>query len=87
MQGALPLGIAPLDEYENHRLVLQADDRLVLVSDGVVEAQDAKGNLLGFDAVARLASLTAQQIAAAALNFGQDDDITVLAVERVAGGD
>ena len=87
LQGALPLGIAPLDEYENHRLVLQADDRLVLVSDGVVEAQDAKGNLLGFDAVARLASLTAQQIAAAALNFGQDDDITVLAVERVAGGD
>lgn len=81
--GALPLGITDSVEYENNTLSLHGGDRLVVVSDGVLEAQDARGNLLGFEAVARLAQLPAQEIADAAIRMGQEDDITVLRVERV----
>jgi hypothetical protein len=84
MAGALPLGITDTVEYENHTLSLQVSDHLVVVSDGLLEAQDARGNLLGFEAVARLSRLPAQQIAEAAVRMGQTDDITVLRVERVA---
>jgi serine phosphatase RsbU (regulator of sigma subunit) len=65
---------------------LTAGDRLLLMSDGVVEAQDKDGQLFGFDRVNNLLRepITAAEIAAAAQNFGQQDDILVLRITRDA---
>lgn len=51
---------------------------------GVAEAQDAQGQLFGFDRIARMAQQTvsAAEMASAAQTFGQQDDITVLRVVR-----
>ena len=48
--------------------------RLTLVSDGVVEAANAKGELFGFDRT--------REISTAAQAWGQNDDITVVTVRR-----
>ena len=56
------------------------------MSDGIVEAQDARGNLFGFDRITELlkAKPSAEDIATAAQDFGQEDDILVLQVRRNA---
>ena len=51
---------------------------------GVVEARDAAGELVGFDRTRALSSCPAGEIAAAAKEYGQDDDITVLTLRRLA---
>jgi len=75
---ALPLGLLPDAEYETSALNLAADDRLILYTDGVLEARNAAGELFGFARIAEISSKTSEQIAKAAQKFGQDDDITVL---------
>jgi hypothetical protein len=75
---ALPLGLLPDAEYETSSLNLAADDRLILYTDGVLEARNAAGDLFGFARIAEISSNTSEQIAKAAQQFGQDDDITVL---------
>jgi serine phosphatase RsbU (regulator of sigma subunit) len=52
--------------------------QLTLVTDGVVEARDKNGALFGFARTASLSTQTANQIAKAAEQFGQEDDITAL---------
>jgi len=54
----------------------------MLLSDGVVEARDAEGALLGFERTRALSGETAATIAAEARRFGQEDDITVVTVVR-----
>jgi serine phosphatase RsbU (regulator of sigma subunit) len=51
-----------------------------MLTDGVVEAQSPSGELFGFDRTRSISVKPAAQIAAAALAFGQDDDITVLSI-------
>jgi len=58
--------------------------RLVLMSDGVVEARSTSGQLLGFDRLAALTRKPAHEIADTARRFGQEDDITVLTLARTA---
>jgi hypothetical protein len=84
MEGALPLGTIPEAESSVTKFVMSPGDSLILMSDGIVEAQDARGNLLGFDRINDLLkkSTTAQEIAQAAQDFGQEDDILVLQVRR-----
>ena len=82
--GGLPLGALPDTTYEEVRLYLHPGDRLLLLSDGVVEARNATGELFGFDRVHNLSNQSAFYIADAAKEFGQDDDITVLTVRRLA---
>ena len=66
-------------------LYLHPGDRLLLISDGVVEARRRpSGELFGFDRVHNLSNQSAFYIADAAKEFGQEDDITVLTVRRVA---
>jgi len=57
---------------------LAAGDTLTFVSDGVIEARSATGELFGFDRTAAISRQSAESIAAAAQQFGQEDDITVL---------
>jgi phosphoserine phosphatase RsbU/P len=80
----LPLGIALTGKYAERMFRLKPGDQLTLLSDGVVEARDAQGSLFGFARTRGLSAQTATAIAAAALQFGQEDDITVLTVTRTA---
>jgi serine phosphatase RsbU (regulator of sigma subunit) len=69
-------------------LYLNVGDRLVIVSDGVAEATDVNGNLFGFEQVRDLlrGASTAAELAAAAQTFGQEDDISVIALTRTPIG-
>jgi sigma-B regulation protein RsbU (phosphoserine phosphatase) len=82
--GGLPLGVLPDVSYEETRLYLHPGDRILLMSDGVVEARQPSGELFGFDRVHNLSGQTAFYIADAAKAFGQEDDITILTVRRLA---
>jgi hypothetical protein len=82
--GGLPLGVLSTVSYPEIRLYLHPGDRILLMSDGVVEARQPSGELFGFDRVHNLSNQTAFYIADAAKEFGQEDDITVLTVRRLA---
>ena len=84
LPGGLPLGFIPEVEYEEVHVYLHPGDRLLLMSDGVVEARASSGELFGFDRVHNLSNQSAFYIADAAKAFGQEDDITVLTVRRMA---
>jgi len=76
--GALPLGLAEETDFASEAGQLARGERLVLLSDGVPEARNGKGELLGFERARELSRGSAAEIAEAAQRFGQDDDITVL---------
>jgi sigma-B regulation protein RsbU (phosphoserine phosphatase) len=82
----LPLGISQEEVYEERTFQLEAGDQLTLLSDGVLEARDAHGALFGFERMRAISAQTAESIAAAALKFGQEDDITVLTLARLGAG-
>jgi hypothetical protein len=84
LPGGLPLGVVDSVSYDEVRLYLHPGDRLLMMSDGVVEARQASGELFGFDRVHNLSNQSAFYIADAAKAFGQEDDITVLTVQRLA---
>ncbi len=84
LPGGLPLGVLLDVIYPEVRLYLHPGDRLLLMSDGVVEARQVNGELFGFDRVHNLSNQSAFYIADAAKAFGQEDDITVLTVRRMA---
>jgi sigma-B regulation protein RsbU (phosphoserine phosphatase) len=78
----LPLGVADENTYAEKTWQLAASDRLTFVSDGVVEARDASGQLYGFERAKSISAQPAETIARTAQLFGQEDDITVLTVVR-----
>jgi serine phosphatase RsbU (regulator of sigma subunit) len=83
MPGCLPLGIEAGTEYAEARIKLETGDAVTFVSDGVVEARNRTGELFGFERTARVSTGGAQQIAQAAREFGQEDDITVVRLQAV----
>ena len=76
----LPLGLSADSEYVDVPLSMRPGETLTVLSDGVVEARNASGELFGFDRARNLSSQPADEIAHAAESFGQEDDITVLTV-------
>jgi len=86
MEGALPLGMVEAAEPSLMRFKLAMGDRLLVMSDGIVEAMDGNGELLGFERVGELAGLatSAADVAVAAQRFGQEDDISVISITRTA---
>jgi hypothetical protein len=82
VEAGLPLGIVADAEYAERTLRLENGESLTLLSDGVVEARDARGALFGFERTLAFSKETAAAIAAAARAHGQEDDITVVTVER-----
>ncbi|MGA9584829.1 MAG: PP2C family protein-serine/threonine phosphatase [Terracidiphilus sp.] len=87
LAGALPLGIADGGSFEAKHFELQPGSRLTFYSDGVVEDLSTSGELFGFDRARIISTRSAAAIAAAAVEFGQEDDITVVTIERLAIGD
>jgi sigma-B regulation protein RsbU (phosphoserine phosphatase) len=83
----LPLGIAEGAEYEESIFQLGADDHLTLLTDGVIEARSSTGELFGFERTAAASAQSAEHIATTAQQFGQEDDITVLTLQRTASFD
>lgn len=74
----IPLGLTRDSEYQETEA--PAGGRVILLSDGVIEAANAKGELYGFDRATGLGSMSAAEIASAAQAWGQNDDITVVTV-------
>ena len=82
LPGALPLGIVSPIHYETLALQVPPGSRLTFYSDGVIEAQNSKGELFGFDRSRDVSTQPAEEIAETARRFGQEDDITVVTIMR-----
>jgi hypothetical protein len=82
--GALPLGASAGTRYETIRMQLPRGSRMTFYSDGIVEAQNAEGELFGFDRGRALSMEPVAAIVEAAKRYGQEDDITVIAITRDA---
>ncbi len=82
--GSLPLGLDENAVYEQMSLQMAGGDGLMLLTDGIAEAQDKERVLLGFGRVERMLrdGATAKMMAESAQQHGQQDDITVISLER-----
>jgi serine phosphatase RsbU (regulator of sigma subunit) len=89
LRGSLPLGLSADAVYEDLIFRLHEAETLTLYTDGIVEARNAKRELFSFERVQRLAQerKSAEQIVEAACAFGQEDDITVLSIRRLAAAE
>lgn len=81
VEPGLPLGLVAEANYAETRYTIAAGDGLTFVSDGVLEATNAKGELFGFERTQSISTESANQIAKTAELFGQEDDITVLTLK------
>jgi hypothetical protein len=79
---SLPLGLSDAT-YEESLLELAPGETLTFLSDGVVESRDSDGELFGFERTRAISSRSAEEVAAEAQRFGQEDDNTVLTLTRV----
>ena len=86
---SLPLGLIHHTLYIELAMKLQPGDQMSFYTDGLLEARNSSGELYGFDRLYTLLAdrPTAQQATEAAIQFGQDDDITVLTLTRLAAGE
>jgi serine phosphatase RsbU (regulator of sigma subunit)/predicted ester cyclase len=89
----MPLGLMPGMSYEEKEIVLEPRDNVLLYSDGLVEAHDPKGEMVGFP---RLRALVDEQGEKDSLGdfcleklysfvgegWEQEDDITLLTLRR-----
>jgi len=82
--GALPLGAKSAVQYDTSRFQMPRGSRLTFYSDGIVEAQNAKGELFGFERSREISMEPVAAIVEAAREFGQRDDVTVIAITRDA---
>ena len=88
LDASLPLGLIAYSDYTENKVQMQPGDQLSVYTDGVLEATNAKGELFGFDRMKALFATrpTAQQAVQAAIDFGPEDDITVLTLTRLEAG-
>lgn len=88
IEGSLPLGLLPSALYSEINVLLHPGDQFSLYTDGLVEARSITGELYGFDRLQELLASrpSAHEASEAAVAFGQEDDITVLTLTRLAAG-
>jgi hypothetical protein len=79
VEAGLPLGVVRDVEYPESTA---EGDRFTFLSDGVLEAANPAHELFGFDRSREISIQPAAEIAKAAQAWGQNDDITVVAVRR-----
>ena len=84
MTGNLPLGLNDSITFDQITMQLKGKDRLLVITDGVIEAKNAKNELFGFNRARSISHLPAAFIVKAAEIFGQEDDITVVSIARMA---
>ena len=85
LAGSLPLGLSESAAYEQVSLEMAPGDTVVLLTDGVAEAQNALHVLFGFERVESMLQegATAKIVADAAQLHGQSDDLTILRLARM----
>ena len=76
----LPLGVIANLTYEQATYQLDRGQRVIFLSDGVVEATNSEGELFGFERTQQVSNEPARYIAQTAQRFGQNDDITVVSL-------
>jgi hypothetical protein len=86
LAGSVPLGLVEAACYMQMCMEMNAADRVVLLTDGIPEARDREGTLLGFPRVESLLcdGADVRMIADTAQHFGQNDDMTVISIARTA---
>jgi hypothetical protein len=86
LPGALPLGIDPAIAYEETIVHFNPGDRCALYTDGLLEARAPSGEIFSFERLQTLfaSGADAAEASEAAVAFGQDDDITVVTLTRLA---
>jgi Stage II sporulation protein E (SpoIIE) len=84
--GSLPLGLSPETDYGELVFTLHEGETLTFYTDGILEARNASGELYGFERLTALirSRPTVEQMVEEARTFGQQDDITVFQVTRLA---
>jgi hypothetical protein len=89
LPGALPLGVVASVAYEETTIRLREGDHFALYTDGLLEARSATGEIFSFDRLDALFSSQPDALRAteAAVDFGQEDDITVLMLTRLVAGE
>jgi serine phosphatase RsbU (regulator of sigma subunit)/anti-sigma regulatory factor (Ser/Thr protein kinase) len=91
----MPLGLLPGMGYEEAEAILGPGDRLLLHSDGLAEAHGPDGEMFGFPRLTKLCGepgggealidlLLAELAAFTGPGWEQEDDITLVAVQRAA---
>jgi phosphoserine phosphatase RsbU/P len=78
--GDVPVGLMPFWDFTEQSAVLSAGDVFVCISDGILEAQDAKGHLWDSSCVAQILSETRH------LSVNEIVERLVQAVDAYAGG-
>jgi len=87
VHGGMPLGLEAARSYAESTFRMGENEQLTMLTDGVVEARNRHGELYGFQRTAEIAMRSADAIANVAKEFGQEDDITVLTLSRVAAAE
>jgi hypothetical protein len=82
VESGLPLAVHQTAAYPETKFQLSPEHQLTLLTDGVPEVRRTDGELFGFDRAASISAQPAADIARAAEQFGQEDDITVLSITR-----
>ena len=88
LPGALPLGLDLGTTYQQVPIQLREGDHFSLYTDGLLEARNQSGELYGFERLQVLFGRrpSASQASEEAVAFGQEDDVTVLTLTRLAVG-
>src|SRR5580704_12561054 len=89
LPGALPLGLDTTTTYQQVEVQLHEGDYFSLYTDGLLEARNPSGELYGFERLKVLFGTrpSAAQASDEAVAFGQEDDVTVLTLTRLAAGE
>jgi hypothetical protein len=84
LAGSMPLGMNATESFPQSTVEIQKTDRVLLLTDGIPEAKNEQGALFGFPRVESLLreGASAADLADAAQQHGQDDDLTVVAISR-----
>jgi anti-sigma regulatory factor (Ser/Thr protein kinase) len=94
----MPLGLMPNMRYEEHEIVLAPGAGVLFYSDGLVEAHNARREMFGFPRLqafiaghvegpgpAMITALLADLVAFVGGEAEQEDDITLVTLQRLAG--
>jgi serine phosphatase RsbU (regulator of sigma subunit) len=92
----MPLGLMPGMSYEEKEIELEKGESVLFYSDGLVEAHDPKGEMFGFPRLRRMVAehaaeegslvdfLMEELYSFVGENWEQEDDITLLTLQRSA---
>jgi serine phosphatase RsbU (regulator of sigma subunit) len=94
----MPLGLMPGMDYEEQEIILQAGESALFYSDGLVEAHNPEGEMFGFPRLRALVAkygedrslgniLLEELYSFVGKGWEQEDDITLLTLERSATRD